>query len=428
MVRTIAVWLLALAVTAAESRGQQPLTIQDVYTQLRNANPQLHAARALAEATALRESSARLPADPNVRFGVMNLSLPGLAADMPNSMAPAVQLMQMVPFPGKLGLAGQIAQKSTVATQFKAEETWWELRAQAAMAFYDLYSVDRQLAVMKETLALLQDFQGVAKAMYAAGQGRQSDVLRANVETAKMQADILRMQTMRKVSAARLNGLLNRPADTPLPAVELGIMAAAPPARDTLRAWAEAARPMLAGARTLVEQTALQRSLARKELWPDFTLGLEYGQRPAEMGTERMGSVMLGFSVPIFASRRQLRMRAEGAAMETMARAELADMRARVDAKIAELIASIERCSGLIELYRTDILPQADANVKSAFSAYRVGSVDFMTLLDAQMTVNQYRQELHALVAEHGGHLAELEMTVGRELPVAVALRVEVQS
>jgi outer membrane protein TolC len=97
-------------------------------------------------------------------------------------------------------------------------------------------------------------------------------------------------------------------------------------------------------------------------------------------------------------------------------------------ARIEELTASIERCTGLIDLYRTNILPQADANVKSAFSAYRVGTVDFMTLLDAQMTVNQYRQQLHALVAEHGVHLAELEMTIGRELPVTSVLLVEAQS
>jgi outer membrane protein TolC len=55
--------------------------------------------------------------------------------------------------------------------------------------------------------------------------------------------------------------------------------------------------------------------------------------------------------------------------------------------------------------------------VQSALASYRVGAVDFMTLLEAQMTVNQYRQELHALLADYGGRVAELEMAVGRELP-----------
>jgi len=42
--------------------------------------------------------------------------------------------------------------------------------------------------------------------------------------------------------------------------------------------------------------------------------------------------------------------------------------------------------------------------------------VTLMTLLDNQMTVNRYRQELFALDAEAGTAIAELEMLVGREL------------
>ena len=49
-------------------------------------------------------------------------------------------------------------------------------------------------------------------------------------------------------------------------------------------------------------------------------------------------------------------------------------------------------------------------------SAYRVGTVDFMTLLDSRITVNTYRQELSVLEADEGKAWAELEMLTGREL------------
>ena len=62
------------------------------------------------------------------------------------------------------------------------------------------------------------------------------------------------------------------------------------------------------------------------------------------------------------------------------------------------------------------MLPQAEATVSSALSAYRVGSVDFMTLLDDRMTVNKYRQELSVLEADQGKSWAELEMLTGRVL------------
>ena len=133
-------------------------------------------------------------------------------------------------------------------------------------------------------------------------------------------------------------------------------------------------------------------------------------------GTERMGSLMLGASIPVFARDRQLRMREEASAMKQMAQADLASMRADTRGKIGEAYANLVRARNLSQLYRTTVLPQAQATVASALSAYRVGSVDFMTLLDDRMTVNKYQQELYALDADQGKAWAELEMLTGREL------------
>jgi outer membrane protein TolC len=182
---------------------------------------------------------------------------------------------------------------------------------------------------------------------------------------------------------------------------------------------------MLARGRLGIERARTRQALARRELWPDLTVGIQYGQRPSEMGTERMGSLMLGFSLPVFAGQRQLQMRREAAAMELMAGAELTDMRVRVNARLGELVAELDRARTLITLYRSEVLPQAHANVSSAFSGYRVGAVDFMTLVDAQMTVNEYQQDLFALLAEYGLMIAELEMAVGRALPVSGAMLTE---
>jgi outer membrane protein TolC len=333
-------------------------------------------------------------------------------------MAPSVQAMQMLPFPGKLKLSGRIAEQATAIAEAEAVEQWWMVRSQAAMGFYEIYETDRQIGVMRETVELLKDFEKVARAMYGAGEGRQTDVLRASVEVARMEADIARMQAMRNTAAARLNAVLNRPADTPVSEVVLSPLPASVPSADTLYEWAEEQRPLLERSRLAVDQAETRLDLARREIWPDLSVGVQYGQRSAgEMGTERMGSLMVGFSVPIFAGQRQLKMREEATAMQQMAEAELAQARAQVNARIGELLAELERARTLVHLYRQEVLPQAEANVTSSFASYRVGAVDFMTLVDAQMTVNQYRQELFALLSDYGQLMAELEMAVGRELP-----------
>jgi outer membrane protein TolC len=91
-------------------------------------------------------------------------------------------------------------------------------------------------------------------------------------------------------------------------------------------------------------------------------------------------------------------------------------MRAETRGKIGEAYAALARARTLARLYRTTVLPQAEATVASALAAYRVGSVDFMTLLDDRMIVNKYRQELYALEADQGKAWADLEMLTGRAL------------
>jgi cobalt-zinc-cadmium efflux system outer membrane protein len=402
------------------------LTLHQVYELARERNPMLRASAAMADAAETREASAGLPPDPTVQVGVMNFSVPGFDTNMPTSMAPSVQAMQMLPFPGKLGLSERIAEQSTEMARAGADEKWWEVRSMAATAFFGIYEIDRKLEVMRETLGLLTDFQQVAQAMYSAGTGRQSDVLRANVEVARMDAEIEKLAAMRRVAAARLNAVLDRPAETPVPRTVLPAVPSGPPDQGVLRSWAEETRPLLLQSRTGVEQARTRQDLARKQIWPNFSLGVQYGQRDAgDMGTTQMGSAMIGFTVPVFARSRQLRQRDEAAAMASMAEAELTAARAQVDARIGELLAELDRVRTLLDLYRSEVLPQADANVESSFSSYRVGSVDFMTLVDAQMTANRYELEFYTLLADYGRAVAHLETTVGRELPADTQLLAE---
>ena len=391
------------------------LELGQVYQEARAQNPRADAARALAAAARARVPGAKLPPDPQLQLGFMNYTIPGLAPMDAIGMT-QLQVMQMIPTAGKLGLSGRSASAQAGAATERAREVEWDVRNQVAMAFYDLYSTDQALEVSRETLRLLQDTRSVAEAMYRVGEGRQTDVLRAQVEIARMVEDTVRMTAMRTGMAARLNALLNRTADAKVASPVLPVFPDSTITLEALLMGAEAGRPMVRAAEREVEAAAAQSKLARREIWPDLTIGAQYGQRGSVTGTERMGSLMLGASIPTFAPSRQLKMREEAAAMQRMAEADLAAMRAQTRGDVTSAFASLARARNLTALYRTTIIPQAEAAVASAFAAYRVGSVDFMTLLDDRMTVNKYKQELFALESEQGKSWAELEMLLGREL------------
>ena len=252
--------------------------------------------------------------------------------------------------------------------------------------------------------------------MYSLGEGKQGDVLRAQVEVARMTEEIERMESMRAAMAGRLAATLGVPVDslrgnTVLPSIPDSL----PPLADLI-AQAELRRPMIqAGERDVAAAIAGER-LARREMWPDLQLGLQYGWRGGEMGTDRMGSLMIGAALPIHARSRQLAMRKEAAAMRLMATADLAVMRAETRARMTELHPGRAHALNQNPHSPSTLIPPAPAAALASFSAYRVGSVDFMTLLENRMAVNTYRMGLVALEAERGRTVAEMEMLLGREL------------
>jgi outer membrane protein TolC len=387
-----------------------------VYRAVEAANPRIAAASALAGAADARIGPARRPPDPQLQIGLMNRTLPGFGLADPLGMN-QVQLMQMLPFPGKLRMAGQVASARSEAQRARAVDVSWETRALAAMAFYELYQMDHSLQVAEETFRILQDLAATARTMYGVGEGRQPDVLRAQVETARMSEDIIRMRTERVSAAARFNALLRLDPSAPVGTPVLPVYPDTLPPLDTLVAEAERRRPMVRAAEAEVRAAEVGVRLARRELWPDLQIGVQYGQRPMDGGgTDRMVSLMLGVNLPIFAGSRQLAMRKEASAMRLMAEADLAAMQADTRSRVAELYATAERARRLAALYQGTILPQTQTTVSAALASYRVGGVDFMTLLDNQMTVNRYRQGLYALHAQRGQALAELEMLVSRPL------------
>lgn len=403
------------AIVARPGSAVEEVTLADLYARLARHSPRVTAARALADAARARIPGVRRPPDPQLQFGLMNYRVPALAPMEAIGMK-QLQLMQMLPVAGKLSLSGRVADAQAAAAGARAQDVRWEQRARVAMAFFDLYQADRAVGVARGTRQLVSDIATTAQTMYTVGEGRQADVLRARVEIARMNEEIVRMETMRSAMTSRLRGLLDEPPDTTpmipaLPQAPNDI-----PSLASLVDEAEANRPMVrAGEADLRAATSAER-LARREIWPDLQLGLQYGQRGGAMGTERMGSLMIGASLPVFARDRQLQMRVEASAMRAMAQADLAAMRADTRARVAELYADILRARNLQALYRTTVLPQAQAAVTSSLASYRVGTVNLMTLLDNQMTVNRYRQELFVLESEQGKALAELEMLIGREL------------
>jgi len=82
---------------------------------------------------------------------------------------------------------------------------------------------------------------------------------------------------------------------------------------------------------------------------------------------------------------------------------------------IASMASMLQRTERQLELYKTGIIPQASMQIKSALSAYTVNKIDFMTLLDSQMTLYRYELEYHEALTEYEKKLIQLGGGCGEE-------------
>lgn len=410
MSRAATLLIVFVAAAPAAAQTADTLTLGEAIALARTANPSLRAVRLRADAAAERIPQAGALPDPQLTLGLVNRSVDGFGTGPMMSMN-SVELRQRFPWPGQLGFAKARARFLSDAAQLDAEETEAALIARVEGVYFELAYMDRTLTIMGGTRGLLRDFFEVTTALYAVGRGLQQDLLQAQVAIAQMTEDITVVEQRRLAMAARLNALLGRAATVAIEAVELPSIDGQLEDVSVLMELAAAHRPALRAAAARVDAAQAGYRAARRQLYPDLTFSLGYGQRPQFVD---LVTLRLGISIPLFAGSKQLPLRREMQAMQSMEEARAVDLYNETYAQLAEARADAVRAQNLAALYESSVLPQARAAVESALSSYRVGQVDYMTLVQSQMTVNRYEIEAVRLVADYHRAVAAINALIGR--------------
>jgi len=338
--------------------------------------------------------------------------------------AKVIGISQQLPFWGKRGLRRDMARYEADSYHWAFEERRLELTRMIKESYYQLWSVDKGLEIVSKNLRILTDFVTITELKYSVGQGVQQDIFKAGLEKSKMLDMQITLQQQRKSLEATLNYLLCRPGNSPVGPVADFSMPFITLSREQLNATAIDQRPQVKSLSSLENKAEASRRLARKERYPDFNLSAEYMIRDAvstEMGTDpgdNMVSIGVTFNLPFQQGKRQA-MVAESTFEKTMASEELHALKNTISYTINENLSQLERRRKMVELYRGGLIPQAAQSLQSALIGYRVGKVDFLTLLDSRMNLFNLERELYESQAEYMMKLAQLEAAVGTELTVA---------
>lgn len=346
------------------------------------ARPEIAGARALADAERdLVPQAGALP-DPMLQLGIQNDGFTSIEIGRMDTSFVSIMAQQTLPWPGKRGLRAEVAGLGAAQARQTIARLQLATEADVRRAYLDLVLARDRLALLDALAAVWQNALGVARARYVAGDGAQSDVLRAQLEIDRLGQRRLALGADERSRVQQLNRLrarpLDEPTDSPSHVRDLAALAGLDARFSADRAVTRS--PELAAARLAITRGERTVALAGKSAYPDLTVGTGVMIRGA---LPPMWTVTIGGPLPVFAGDKQHREVAEGQARASAARSEAAAIEQLIRLRVAERRTAFAALVGTIELYQRGLLVQSQATTESTLAQYKVGKVGFASVLDA---------------------------------------------
>lgn len=417
--------MVAICLTAVSglSQADEPiLTPERAVALALDGNPSLAQIKARAEAMAAIPAQEGTLPDPTLNLDALNLpTADGLNLRKEDMTMLEVGFSQAIPFPGKLALREKAAEFEAEAAVNTVEEARLRLARDVKSRWWQLMYMHRSLIVIADTERLLRQLVEIADAQYRVGEGLQQEVLSARLELAKLAQQRARHAGMHRSEIARLNALLNRSMDSPihlpneveteLPEIQ---------SEADLLAVAERSRPLLAQRQHAIDAAQTRLELAKKDYYPDFTLGAGYAFRqntPTGQSRGDFANFRLSMNIPIYANSKQARAVDQRNSELLKERYALDEAERKTQTEIAFSLAVYRGNREQFRLFADSILPLAQQTVASALTAYQVGKTDFLNVIRAENAWFDYQMQYWQTLTDAHQALARLVAAVGREAP-----------
>ena len=379
-----------------------PLRLADVVRLAGDRRDEIEAARARTRAGEARPAIVSALDDPMISPSLDHLPFMLGGADV------SVTIEQRFPLSRIRSHRRASAQADVERLRADTRRAVLDVGVQAANAFLMLNERRRTMALVAEQLTFARDVVNAANARYASGTAPQSDVLRAEVEVARLEAMARALASEVRGAEAMLNTSLALDADQPVP--PLAPLSLAEPVPE----WAEI-RASLTGR---PELDAVRAEIARAEA--DVRVMRDMG-RP--MATIRTGPAytmaegggwmaMVGVSLPIWRGKLRAGV-AEAQAMRAMSEAELRAMTRMVEGDAAVAVHLVRAARDRQIAIRTDVLPRARMAIDPAVAGYTSGQLPLVSVIEAVQALWLVQADLIAADTELGLAWARLGRAVG---------------
>jgi outer membrane protein TolC len=393
---------LAVAQTVSIAASGARATISDpaleaLVAEALQKNGDVAASVATAEAARFRIEPARTLPDPFLSFNYQNDGWAFSLGERDMTFLGAM-FSQTLPWPGKLGLAGEEAtlraDEMRVGTVGRSRLT---VEARVRRAYYEYLLARDLLALLEDRSRAWRETADIARQRYAAGVGIQQDFLRAQVELLRLDEARADQNAQMSNRLAELNRLLDRPQEGPLDADQRLDFRPQVPSLPAVLAAVRSRSPELAALSTEIEADRSRVSLRKKEFLPDFVAS---GGPMYRGGLDPMWQVGLGVTLPIHVGSR-LKPRLAEAEAELRADQDRSSSAAlELELLTRQRYQNLDAALRVARLYREGVIPTDQLSLEAAVASYRTGAVPFLTVLDALNTLYADRAVLLTRLAD----------------------------
>lgn len=326
-------------------------------------------------------------------------------------------------------LAGKRNKRLTIAER-ELEIYRWQLadrermiREEVKSAFYDAILAHNRTGLADRAVDLNRQLLNVTKERLAAGDIPELEMNLVRVELARSEGSRIDAAKALHQSQAKLRTLMGLPgAEPPAIAGNLDQEVAKTKSLVDLQQLASANRPDLKVLGAEKSRGEADIILAQAEAIPNLTAGLAIRRDTTSMeiggieGKETAYTIGLKLSIPIPVFDKNQAGIQEARAKRNSTESRLSAASRNVEREVETAYASYLNSEKILSLYKTNIIPQLEENLKLTQEAYRLGEVGILAVIQEQKKFFEVSEGY--LTAQHDRQtaLVKLESAVATEL------------
>jgi cobalt-zinc-cadmium efflux system outer membrane protein len=340
---------------------------------------------------------------------------------VPDSQLAEVQVMQMIPWLGRLQAEVKQSQLEALAAQNEYLAERARVVGELRVTWFKLYVLGKQIAITEAEKGQLQSLINTANARIATGDAQPGDVLMATLELSTLQEQTIGYRQQVAAAMAELNRLAGRDSRIPIQLPQSILVELPQWNHDLLRQIALETQPELVAARMRTAATRWGIEVARLRRRPDLTFGAGWMVMGADSADTMPGAGDDAWTLGVTASvplwhRKYDAMVSEASRQHSAAHASEEEVALRYDALLRELWEQARADQQTVELYEKTILPQARQTFEADQKSLVNNAVTFDRVIRDYRTLLGMELGYHRALGQLATTLARIRQAVGVDL------------